>query len=99
MRKRQWLDAVELLGQRLTRLSPSQLGQELQKDLVFDITPWVLQRELHLGSFDTARAVMKLVEEAVRSMPLEKRGGQRRITVDEILEHLLRPATNIQSRA
>lgn len=85
---------MELLGERFSGLTASQLQQERQQEGFLEAKPWMLQKQLQLGSFDTAVRIMRVFEEAVRAMPLDAFGRFRRIRLDDFFEALLQPAAD-----
>jgi ribosomal protein L37AE/L43A len=86
-----WVAAGQLLAKQFVRFTASELGEERQREGFLKVKPWTLTKQLQLRSFDTAVRILRLLEEAVRSMPLEAFGGSQRITFDDFLRALLRP--------
>jgi hypothetical protein len=75
------------------------LVKERERQGFLELKPWAVKKRLQLGSFDTAVRLIRLLEEAVRGMPLEGFGGQQRITFEDFLRVLLRPRSEMAKRA
>jgi transcription elongation factor Elf1 len=90
-----WVAAVEKLASQVAMLTGPLLRERLQKSRIFDIRPWTLQKELPLGNLNTAKTVLRILEEALRRMPVDTFGGQQRATTDDILQALLRPQSDV----
>jgi hypothetical protein len=86
-----WVAAGQLLAKELRHSTVRQLAAERQRDGFLELKPWAVMKQLQLGSFDTAVRLIRLLEEAVRHMPLDGFGGLQRITFDDLLRALLRP--------
>src|SRR5207244_6728730 len=59
LRPSQWVEAVEILGVRFTRLMAWQIRQRNRQRPILSVKPSALQQQLAIGSLDTAKAVIR----------------------------------------